>query len=161
MRSTASGMPRSVSPTRLSSSYAGTTTATRLPSTIREVVLGGPAGVPAREHRVGQIGGKPTEDEPDQRADQRRLAAARRGHARSRCRLHDLALLHVDGERQELLVLEQLLLDSAAPLFREADGRVEGADRDQLVSGRDRLARAQVLQLLLVRGDARIDVLEL
>src|SRR3989442_14365406 len=80
MRPTTSGIPRNVVATRSSSRYAGTTTPTRLPSTIREVVLGGPAGVPARAHRVRQMRGDPAEYEPVHRADQPRVAPADERH---------------------------------------------------------------------------------
>src|SRR6188472_3661513 len=125
-------MPRRVSATRCSSSNAGTTTATRLPSTISALLRDAPRG-PSLEERIGDRGGERSEQEADQPADQGSVAPARRGRLARQGALHDLALLHVLGQREQLLILEQLLLDGAASLFREADRVVEAGDHDQLV----------------------------
>ena len=72
------------------------------------------------------------------RAELRRLVAV---VLLATARLDDLALLHVLGQREQLLVLEQLLLHGAAALLREADRVVEAADHDQLVGRRDASCR--------------------
>src|SRR6188768_2631427 len=99
-------MPRRVSATRCSSSNAGTTTATRLPSTISVRLRGAPRG-PSLEERIRDCGGERSEQQADQRADRGGVAAARRGRLAGDRRLHDLALLDVLGQRQQLLILEQ------------------------------------------------------
>src|SRR6188508_969642 len=128
-------MPRRVSATRCSSSNAGTTTATRLPSTISVLLRGAPRG-PSLEERIGDCRGERSEQQADQGADQGRVATARGRRLAGDSRLDDVALLDVDGEREQLLILEQLLLHGAATLLREADRVVRGADRDQLVGRR-------------------------
>src|SRR5262245_5074841 len=131
MRSTKAGIPRSVSATRSSSRKAGTTTATRLPSSI--VRLRALPRVPSLDDRVGDRRGERAEEEPDDRADRGRVATAgRRRPARDRG-LHDPALLDVLREREQLLILEELLLHGAAALLGEADRVVRRADHDQLV----------------------------
>src|SRR6476646_8769524 len=78
MRSTKAGIPRSVSATRCSSSNAGTTTATRLPSTISVLLRDAPRG-PSLEERIGDRGGERSEQQADQPADQGGVATTRRG----------------------------------------------------------------------------------
>ena len=72
MRSTNAGMPRSVVAISFSSSCAGTTTPTRLPSSIAATKPGGEA--------VPEERGERAEDEPDQRGDDHGVAAAARRH---------------------------------------------------------------------------------
>src|SRR3954462_5824069 len=106
MRSTKSGTPRRVPATRCSSSNAGTTTATRLPSTISVRLRGAPRG-PSLQERVCDRGGERSEKDADQPADQGCVTTARRGRLARHCSLDDLALLHVLRQREQLLVLEQ------------------------------------------------------
>src|SRR5919205_1057710 len=105
MRSTKVGMRVIVSAISRSSLYAGTTTATRLPSSIRPRRLpSGAAGEPARERLPEQRGGD-TEQEPEEGADDGRVALAAGGRLRPDRVREDAAAL--DGLR---LRAEQRLL---------------------------------------------------
>ena len=104
--------------------------------------------VPSLQEGVGDRGGERAEEQADQAADRGGVAAARRRRLARHGGLHDLALLDVLGEREQLLVLEQLLLHRAAPLLGEADRVVEAADHDQLVGRRDALVGDDRLLLL-------------
>src|ERR671936_708992 len=98
MRSTKVGMPAIVSAISRSSLYAGTTTATRLPSSIRPRRLQGrAAGEPARERLPEERRGD-AEEEPEEGADDGgvALAAGRR--------------LRPDGARQDTSALDALRL---------------------------------------------------
>src|SRR5919202_4860160 len=82
MRSTKGGMPVIVSAISRSSLYAGTTTATRLPSSMRPLRLQGrAAGDPARE-RLPQERGGDAEQQAEEAADDGRVALAARGRLR-------------------------------------------------------------------------------
>src|SRR5919197_2617930 len=82
MRSTKVGMPATVSAISRSSLYAGTTTATRLPSSIRRRRLPGrAAGEPARE-RLPQERGGDAEQQAEEGAHHRGVALAAGGRLR-------------------------------------------------------------------------------
>ena len=98
IRSTNSGIPAIVVAISRSSSWAGTTTATRFPSTI---ALGG-AGA-AREERIREQRRRAAEQQPDQAADERAVAAAPRRRLDRGGGLDHLRLLDVLGERELLL----------------------------------------------------------
>ena len=73
--------------------------------------------VPSLQEGVGDRGTECSEQQSDQPADRRGVAPARRRRLRGDRGLHDLALLDVLGEREQLLVLEQLLLDGSTTLL--------------------------------------------
>src|ERR671933_372151 len=98
MRSTNPGMPRTVSAISVSSSYAGMTTATRLPSSTRLRLDAGPADDP--RGGLPQERGDDAEQEPDQRADEHGVPPALRGRLDRRGAVHDLAGLDVLRERE-------------------------------------------------------------
>src|ERR1044072_6007308 len=110
MRSTKVGMPVIVSAISRSSLYAGTTTATRLPSSIRPRRLQGrAAGEPARERLPQECSGD-AEEEPEEGPDDGRVALAAGGRLRP------------DGEGQGAPALDALRL-LAQRLCREGGGR--------------------------------------
>ena len=137
-------MPASVVPISRSSSWAGTTTATRLPSTM---ALGG-AGA-TREERIGEERRRAAEQEPEQGADQGAVAAAARRRLDRRRRLDDLRLLDVLGERELLLDVGLKIEQLATPGL----GVVERAQDNELV---DR-AEARLVDGLLRRRDSRCE----
>src|SRR5947209_19998583 len=90
-------MPVIVSAISRSSLYAGTTTATRLPSSIRPLRLQGrAAGDAARERLPEERGGDP-EQEPEEGADDGRVPLAAGGRLRPDGARQDAAAL--DGPR--------------------------------------------------------------
>src|SRR2546423_3562544 len=97
-------MLRTVSAISFSSSCAGTTTATRLPSsTLRN--LGRAADDP--ECRLPKEGGDDAQDQPDQSGDQNGVAAAARGGLRRDRAGRDLRRLDLLRECELLLVRPQ------------------------------------------------------
>ena len=149
IRSTNSGIPASVVPISCSSSWAGTTTATRFPSTIG---LSGGA-VAAREERIREERRRAAEQEADQPADERRVAAAARRRLDGGCGLDDLRLLDVLRERE-------LLLDVRLQVEQLAATRlvvVERAQEDELVERADAL----LVHRLLERADPRHERVQL
>src|ERR687883_1059228 len=129
MRSTKVGMPAIVSAISRSSLYAGTTTATRLPSSIRPRRLpSGAAGEAARERLPEERGGD-AEEKPEEGADDRRVALAAGGRLRP------------DGEGQDASALDGLRLLEER-LRREEVGR---HDRPALLRDADDPDRRQLL----------------
>src|SRR5438093_722812 len=147
-------MPRSVSATRSSSRYAGTTTATRLPSTMRRELRRRCGPVPSRQERLGHERTERAEQQTDQPPDRGGVAGARRCHPGGGRGLDDVALLDVDGEREQLLVRVEVLLDGAAALLGEADRRVEVRAQEQPVREGDRAVPEDALELILLLLDA-------
>src|SRR5438270_2811045 len=91
-------MPVIVSAISRSSLYAGTTTATRLPSSIRPLRLQGrAAGEPARE-RLPEERGDDADEQPEEGADDGRVPLAAGGRLRP------------DGARQDAAALDALRL---------------------------------------------------
>src|SRR5437763_13748724 len=139
-------MPVIVSAISRSSLYAGTTTATRLPSSIRPRRLQGrAAGEPARE-RLPQERRGDAEEEPEEGADDGRVALAAGG------------CLRPDGEGQDAAALDGLRLLEKR-LRREEVGRhdrpallgdADDPDRRQLLRGRQRAAERLLLREPLV-----------
>src|SRR5688572_25027351 len=119
-RSTKSGMPAMVVAISCSSSCAGTTTATRFPSTTRALLHRGRA-VPAHGEAVGGERRPATEQEADERAHERGVAAALSRRAGGNGGLDDTALLDELRLREQLPGVQQLGLHGAAPLLGEAD----------------------------------------
>src|SRR5919201_3739359 len=98
IRSTKVGIPAIVSAISRSSLYAGTTTATRLPSSIRRRRLPGrAAGEPARERLPQERRGDP-EQEPEEGTHHGGVALAASGRLRP------------DGVRQDAAALDALRL---------------------------------------------------
>src|SRR5438309_11083490 len=102
-------MPAIVSAISRSSLYAGTTTATRLPSSIRPLRLQGrAAGEPARE-RLPQERGRDAEQEPEEGAHDGRVPLAAGGRLRpdgagqGAAALHRLRLLQERPRGEEVL----------------------------------------------------------
>src|SRR5919197_6542729 len=103
MRSTKVGTPATVSAISRSSLYAGTTTATRLPSSIRRRRLPGrAAGEPARERLPEERGGD-AEQQAQKGAHHRGVALAAGGRLRP------------DGVRQDPAPLDALRLRQEGP----------------------------------------------
>src|SRR6267142_844342 len=100
IRSTKAGMPRIVSTTRRSSLYAGTTTATDFPSSMRLTLRGGSAGSP--ERRLPGERREHAEDQPDEDSDHDVVPAALRRRLRRHRGCDDPALLDVLREREQL-----------------------------------------------------------
>src|SRR5437879_6552860 len=115
MRSTKPGIPWRVAAISPSSSWAGTTTATRFPSSMTRSYgsgrLGG--GEPA-DPAIGGDRRDPAEDQPDQGADHDRAALRVRREEHRRGRLDDLGALDILRERQ--LLLGRRLLVEQVPL---------------------------------------------
>src|SRR5689334_17609450 len=132
MRSTKGGMPRIVSPISSSSLYAGTTTATRLPSSIRSLTLQtGAAGDPRRE-AVPEERREHAEEQPEERADDRRVPLRARRRLRHRGRAELARLLDLVREREQLRRRGLLREELRAPVL----GVRDLADEDELVQGR-------------------------
>src|SRR5262245_20758328 len=131
-------MPRSVSAIRSSSSCAGTTTATRLPSTMR-LSLPGRGPIPARDDGLGSQRRDGAEEQADPPPDERRRACAPRGRLRRDGRLDDAALLDLRREREELAGGQQVLLERAAPLLERRERGVEAGHEEQPLGQRQRL----------------------
>src|SRR5919201_4353766 len=122
-------MPVIVSAISRSSLYAGTTTATRLPSSIRPLRLQTrAAGQPARK-RLPQERGGDAEQQPEEGADDGRVALAAGGRLRP------------DGARQDTAALDGLRLGEER-LRREEVGR---HDRPALLCDPDDPDRGQLL----------------
>src|SRR5687767_13813340 len=108
-RSTKSGMPATVVAISRSSSWAGTTTATRFPST-NPGLLHRRRRVPARGEAVGHERGGASQQQADQRAHERRVATALRRRGGRDRRLDDPALLDELRLREQLPRVQQLRL---------------------------------------------------
>src|SRR5438105_15278807 len=129
-----------------SSLYAGTTTATRLPSSIRPVRLQGrAAGEPARE-RLPQERGGDAEQEPEEGADDGGVPLAAGGRLRPDRACEDTPAL--DGLRllQERSRGEEVLRHDRAALLRDPDD----PDRSQLLGAGERAQQRLLLREALV-----------
>src|SRR4051812_26386923 len=115
MRSTKPGIPCNVAAIRPSSSWAGTTTATRFPSSMTRSYGSDRLGrSQAADPAVSRDRRDPAEDQPDQGADHDRAALRVRREEHRRGRLDDLGALDVLRERQ--LLLGRRLLVEQVPL---------------------------------------------
>src|SRR5436190_2345950 len=122
-------MPAIVSAIKSSSSNAGTTTATRFPSSIRSRTLQtGAAGDGTRE-AVPEEGREDAEEQPEERSDDGRVALAACGRLRRGRVAEHARLLDVLREREQLLGGRLLVEELAPPLL----GVVDLADEDELV----------------------------
>src|SRR5213080_253836 len=109
MRLTKVGMPAIVSAISRSSLYAGTTTATRLLSSIRPRRLpSGAAGEPARERLPEQRRGD-AEQEPEEGADDGGVALAASGRLRPDSAGQDTSALDALRLREQRLRREEVL----------------------------------------------------
>src|SRR5919201_3887703 len=148
-------MPVIVSAISRSSLYAGTTTATRLPSSMRPLRLQGrAAGEPARE-RLPQERGDNAEQEPEEGADDGGVPLAAGGRLRPDGARQDAAALDALRLREERPRREEVLRHDRAALLGDADDpdRGELLGPAQLTQERLLLRHALVerCQLLLVR----------
>src|SRR5579864_3236277 len=143
-RSTNGGMPAIVVPTSVSSLCAGTTTATRLPSSTKLTLAREPAG-----DGLPEEGGEDPEQESDEGADDDGVALAAGRHLRDPGRRQHERVLDVLGlQDQRLLALpvgEQLV---ETLLHREGEERA-----GEVASGDVRLRPLDRVDLLLVPGD--------
>src|SRR5919198_1017175 len=143
-------MPVMVSAISRSSSNAGTTTATRLPSSIRPVRLQGrAAGEPARE-RLPQERGGDAEQEPEEGAHDRRVPLAAGSRLRADGARQDAAALDALRLRQERPRREEVLRHDRPALLGDADD----PDRGQLLGPGERAEQRLLLrQALVERGE--------
>src|SRR5918997_358103 len=120
MRSTSAGIAASVSTIRCSSSRAGTTTPTRFPSSTPETTL---------DHRLPQERGEGAEQQPDQPADDDRVArrACRRLDGDSV--LPDVWPLDLFCKGEKCAGVLAVLFDQSSLLFQV----VELADQHELI----------------------------
>src|SRR5919197_754111 len=146
IRSTKGGMPVIVSAISRSSLYAGTTTATRLPSSIRPLRLQGrAAGDPARE-RLPQERGGDAEQEPEEGADDGRVPLAAGGRLRPDGARQDAAPLDALRLCEERSRREEVLRHDRAALLGDADD----PDRGELLRARERAEERLLLRQALV-----------
>src|SRR5919108_1558358 len=150
MRSTKVGIPATVSAISRSSLYAGTTTATRLPSSIRPGRLPSrAAGEPAREGLPQERGGDP-EQQPEEGADDGRVALAAGGRLRPDGARQDAAALDALRLREERLGRKEILRHDRAALLGDADD----PDRRELLGPGERAQETLLLREPLVeRGE--------
>src|ERR671931_1807494 len=146
IRSTKGGMPVIVSAISRSSLYAGTTTATRLPSSIRPLRLQGrAAGDPARE-RLPQERGGDAEQEPEEGADDGRVPLAAGGRLRPDGAGQDAAPLDALRLRKERPRREEVLRHDRAALLGDADD----PDRGELLRAGERAEERLLFRETLV-----------
>src|SRR5919201_1940421 len=147
-------MPVIVSAINRSSLYAGTTTATRLPSSMRPLRLQGrAAGEPARK-RLPQERGDDAEQEPQEGADDGGVPLAAGGRLRPDGARQDAAALDARRLREERPGREEVLRHDPAALLGDADdpdcgellGAGEGAEKVLLL--RQALVELRELQLV-------------
>src|SRR5712692_11537646 len=140
-------MPPTVTPTSCSSLCAGTTTATRLPST---TALGGRrAAADARDHRIPGERGDQTEHEADQRADEQRAADAPRRRVHGRGPRDDTGALDQLRDDEQLLRRRARVEQRRATLLED----VLSADQHELFEGRVALRLQSARESLLVAVD--------
>src|SRR5438105_1070806 len=139
-------MPAIVSAISRSSLYAGTTTATRLPSSIRPRRLpGGAAGEPARE-RLPQERCGDAEQEAEEGADNGGVPLAARRRLRPDGARQDPAALDALRLREERPRREEVLRHDRAALLGDADD----ADRGELLGAAQRAEKRLLLREPLV-----------
>src|ERR671939_1476768 len=139
-------MPVIVSAISRSSLYAGTTTATRLPSSIRPLRLQArAAGEPAGE-RLPQERGGDAEQEAEEGADDGGVPLAAGGRLRPDGARQDAAALDTLRLREERPGREEVLRHDRAALLGDADD----PDRGELLGGGERAEEALLLRETLV-----------
>src|ERR687887_660650 len=140
-------MPVIVSAISRSSLYAGTTTATRLPSSMRPLRLQGrAAGEPARE-RLPQERGGGAEQESEEGAHDGGVPLAAGGRLRADRARQDAAALDALRLREERAGREEILRHDRAALLGDADD----PDRGEL------LGPAELAEQRLLLGDALVE----
>src|ERR671929_1374687 len=139
-------MPVIVSAISRSSLYAGTTTATRLPSSIRPVRLQGRAAGEPRRERLPQERGDDAEQEPDERADDGGVPLAAGGRLRPDGARQDAAALDALRLREERPGREEVLRHDRAALLGDADD----PDRGELLGAGERAEERLLLREALV-----------
>ncbi len=133
-RSTKPGIPASVSGSSASSSWAGTTTATRLPSSIRP-----PSGAAADE-RVPEQRREDPDDQADQAADRGAGAAVRPGGLDRDGRRADAARFSTfSASERNCCADEPVGLELAEPLLDGDERGVDVREQEQLLGRRERL----------------------
>src|SRR5919201_2155120 len=139
-------MPVIVSAISRSSLYAGTTTATRLPSSMRPLRLQGrAAGEPARE-LLPQERGDDAEQEPEEGADDGGVPLATGGRLRPDGARQDAAAFDALRLREERPRREEVLRHDRAALLGDADD----PDCCQLLRAGERAEQRLLLRQALV-----------
>src|SRR5919201_6687270 len=146
MRSTKVGMPAIVSAISRSSLYAGTTTATRLPSSIRPLRLQGRAAGDAARERLPQERGGDAEQEAEEGAHDGGVPLAAGGRLGSDGARQHAAALDRLRLREERPGREEVLRHDRAALLRDADD----PDRGELLRARERAEKVLLLRQALV-----------
>src|SRR2546421_1852944 len=125
-------MPAIVSAIRCSSLYAGTTTATRLPSSMPPRRLQGRAAGEAARERLPQERGGDAEEQPEEGAHDGGVALAAGRRLRPDGARQDTAALDALRLREERPRAEQILRHDGAALLGDSDD----PDRGELLGGR-------------------------
>src|SRR5918911_19333 len=146
MRSTKVGMPAIVSAISRSSLYAGTTTATRLPSSIRPRRLSSGAAGDAPRERLPEERGGDAEQEPEERAHDSGVALAAGGRLRADGARQDASALDSLRLLEQRLRREEVGRDNRPALLRDADD----PDRGQLLGAGERAEQRLLLRQALV-----------
>src|SRR5919197_513893 len=170
MRSTNGGMPVIVSAISRSSLYAGTTTATRLPSSLRPLRLQARAAGEAARERLPEKGRGDADQESEEGAHDGRVPLAAGGRLRPHGARQDAAALDGLRLREERPGREEVLRHHRAALLGDADD----PDRGELLRAGERAEERLLLPQALVerrelrlvglhlcgqRGDLRVHVL--
>src|SRR5207302_3182600 len=141
-------MPAIVSAIRCSSLYAGTTTATRLPSSMPPRRLQGRAAGEAPRERLPQERGRDAEEEPEEGAHDGGVALAAGGCLRPDGPCQDTAALDALGLREERSRAEQILRNDRPALLGDPDD----PDRSELLGGCQRAEQRLLLPEPPVEG---------
>src|SRR5919201_2401760 len=140
-------MPVIVSAINRSSLYAGTTTATRLPSSMRPLRLQGRAAGDSARERLPQERGDDAEQEPEERAHDRGVPLAAGGRLRADGPRQHAAALDALRLREERPRREEVLRHHRAALLGDADD----PDRGQLLGPGERAEQRLLLRQALVK----------
>src|SRR5919197_2926314 len=151
IRSTNGGMPVIVSAISRSSLYAGTTTATRLPSSIRPLRLQGRAAGDAARERLPEERSSDAEQEPEEGAHDGGVPLAAGGRLRPHRARQDAAALDALRLREERPGREEVLRHHRAALLGDADDPNRG----------ELLGPTQVAEQRLLLRDALVERREL
>src|ERR671934_1733624 len=139
-------MPMIVSAISRSSLYAGTTTATRLPSSMRPLRLQGRAAGDAARERLPEERGRDAEQEPEEGAHDGGVPLTAGGGLRPDGAGEDAAALDRLRLREERPGREQVLRHDRAALLRDADD----PDRGELLRAGERAEEVLLLRQPLV-----------
>src|SRR5919202_1786101 len=151
-------MPVIVSAISRSSLYAGTTTATRLPSSIRPLRLQGRAAGDAARERLPQERGGDADQEPEEAAHDGRVPLAAGGRLHPDGARQDAAALNGSRLTEKRLRREEVLRHDRAALLGDADD----PDRGELLGAGERAEEPLLLREALVeRRELRLVCLHL